>query len=264
MKILLSICLGAGAWLVQPAGAQSLPGARSEAGEVELAGKLADGPAETTFVFAPNESNASVICGDWTGSGNRAVGVRTADGRFLLRKDNSEGPADIASKIPGNPTGIAVAGRWKGGKVYGIGVFTPETGMWTLSLSPTDPKADIVVHFGEPGDVPVVGDWDGDGVDTIGVARLNEAGDVLIWILSDSNENPFEWRKFSFGSKAHLPVAGDWDGDGIDSPGLLNRTGGIWVLSNSTEKPDESVSVLTIAPELKNPQPFAWGTSAVK
>ncbi len=239
--------------------AQILPGLRSPDGEVQLAGSLTDAAAAEVFTFV-STPDAQVISGDWNGDGLRTIGARTPDGKFLLRNENSEGEPDIIAEIPGNPKGIPVAGRWKGGKRWGIGVFSPDDGTWTLSLSAENPKADIVVYFGQPGDLPVVGDWDGDGVDTIGIVRPTPEGDILVWMLCNSNESPSEDKKFTFGSKAHLPVIGDWDGDGLDTPGLLNRQGGIWVLTNSTEKPDEQVIVMKMLPELNDAQPFVWGT----
>jgi hypothetical protein len=36
---------------------------------------------------------------------------------------------------------------------------------------PDGGRADVVFGFGDSGDLPLVGDWNGDGRDTIGVAR---------------------------------------------------------------------------------------------
>lgn len=239
--------------------AQMLPGLRARNGEVQLAGSISEAPPAQVFSFA-GDQNAQVVSGDWNGDGVKTIGVGTDDGKFLLRNENTNESPDIVSEIPGNSKGIPVAGRWKGGDVCGIGLFVPEEGKWILSMSPTNPQADLIVYFGQSGDIPVVGDWDGDGVDTIGVVRPNAEGDILIWILCDSNESPAEDRKFTFGSSAHLPIAGDWDANGTDTPGLLNKVGGAWVLSNTIDRPDEQVVVMRMTPELDGGQPFVWGT----
>ncbi len=88
-------------------------------------------------------------------------------------------------------------------------------------------------------DVPVAGDWDGDGTDTVGVVRRD--GDRLRWFLSDRNHRPRVWRTFIFGSAARgdQPVTGDWDGDGRDSIGVL-KTGARrmrWLLADRTVRP---------------------------
>ena len=47
-----------------------------------------------------------------------------------------------------------------------MGVYDPASGAYFLSgATPADTRS---VHFAKPGLVPLHGDWDGDGVDTIG------------------------------------------------------------------------------------------------
>ena len=60
-----------------------------------------------------------------------------------------------------------------------IGVFRPAnmpfnqttTGQWLPRNSVTPGTPDVSFFYGAPGDIPVVGDWTGGGVDTIGVFR---------------------------------------------------------------------------------------------
>src|SRR5690606_7006065 len=49
-----------------------------------------------------------------------------------------------------------------------VGAFDPNTGQWHLRDSAGEETS---FYFGAPGDVPLAGDWDGDGVDTVGVYR---------------------------------------------------------------------------------------------
>ena len=65
-----------------------------------------------------------------------------------------------------------------------------------------------------PGDMPLTGDWDGDGRDTIGIRR----GEVFMLRNSNSAGSPDAQRRF--GPLGGTPLAGDWDGDGKDSVGL--------------------------------------------
>jgi len=78
---------------------------------------------------------------------------------------------------------------------------------------------DAFYRFGNPSDVPIVGDWDGDGNDDIGFHR----GDKF---YLDVNGNG-KWDNvaggdavFRFGNSGDLPVIGDWDGDGTDNIGF--------------------------------------------
>ncbi|HYP26234.1 MAG TPA: hypothetical protein VE262_05915 [Blastocatellia bacterium] len=95
-----------------------------------------------------------------------------------------------------------------------VGVYRPETSQFFLRNSNTSGFADISFTFGIPGDLPVVGDWDGDGVDTVGVFRDG------VFFLRNSNSAGFADLVVPFGQEGDLPVVGDWDADGIDSIGV--------------------------------------------
>ncbi|MBN2579059.1 MAG: carboxypeptidase regulatory-like domain-containing protein [Pirellulales bacterium] len=73
------------------------------------------------------------------------------------------------------------------------------------------------VRFGLPGAIPIIGDWDGDGIDEAGVFYdgnwffdLNGDG---VW-----DENDL-WAKL--GDAEDQPVVGDWDGDGKSDIGIF-------------------------------------------
>ncbi|MBD0674168.1 DUF1906 domain-containing protein [Streptomyces sp. CBMA156] len=68
--------------------------------------------------------------------------------------------------------------------------------------------------FGNPGDVPLVGDWNGDGKDTFGVYRPSEGWFYL------SNDNASVAVSAGFGNPGDVPLVGDWNGDGRDTIGI--------------------------------------------
>ena len=75
-------------------------------------------------------------------------------------------------------------------------------GKWT--------KSDVKHSFGRPGDVPVVGDFNGDGIDELGVYR-----DGMWYIDTNGNgEIDAEDQVFELGGPGDKPVVGDWNGDG--------------------------------------------------
>lgn len=65
---------------------------------------------------------------------------------------------------------------------------------------------DHVVFLGIAEDLPVAGDWNGDGVDTIGLWRPSTAQ----FFLSDDHVTIS--KTFVFGQTGDQPIAGDWDG----------------------------------------------------
>lgn len=90
--------------------------------------------------------------------------------------------------------------------------------------------ADIDITFGIPGDKPIVGDWNNDGVNTIGVYRNGTL------FLRNSNTTGYADLQATFGLSTDLPVIGDWNGDGTDTIGLYRN--GLFILSNSNTIPN--------------------------
>jgi len=67
------------------------------------------------------------------------------------------------------------------------------------------------------GDVPAVGDWNGDGVTDVGVLRRS-ATPAFRRRLPDGTVSPIR-----LGASVDLPVTGDWNGDGTSEVGTWSR-----------------------------------------
>ena len=86
---------------------------------------------------------------------------------------------------------------------------------WALSNA-FGGMGDHSFNFGNPGDIPVVGDWDGNGSFTPGVVR------DAWWYLS----NDFSGTTHivtPYGNAGDIPVVGDWDGNGTSTPGIVRN-----------------------------------------
>ncbi len=90
------------------------------------------------------------------------------------------------------------------------------------ALSPGSYDDDMT--FGEPGDVTLFGDWDGDGVDGIALRRGNT---YYFQDVIGSQEAP---RQITFGRDGDSALVGDWDGDGVDT--LAVRRGNSYFIKN--------------------------------
>jgi hypothetical protein len=66
--------------------------------------------------------------------------------------------------------------------------------------------ADQQFSFGRPGDLPVSGDWNGDGETTVGVFR----GDTFH--LRDTLAGGTADESFSYGRAGDVPLTGNWGG----------------------------------------------------
>ncbi|HVU50930.1 MAG TPA: hypothetical protein VHL80_09610 [Polyangia bacterium] len=121
-----------------------------------------------------------------------------------------------------------------------IGAFDPSTAHWYIHMQrpgwSTDTATDTSFFFGNSGDTPLVGDWNGDGVETHGVFRAGW------WFLSNTLGHGTSDLSFAWANSTDVPIVGDWNGDGVATPGVF-RSGTFFLhSSNSTAGSDVSFS----------------------
>ena len=93
---------------------------------------------------------------------------------------------------------------------------TQTTGYFRLRNKRNSPgPANYSFQFGPTNSTPIVGDWNGDGVDTIGVYIDANA----VFRLRNSNSAGATDIIFIFGNPYMDVITGDWNGDGIDTIG---------------------------------------------
>ena len=106
-------------------------------------------------------------------------------------------------------------------------VLVEPGGRWHIRV-PGNP--DYTFFYGDPGDIPLFGDWDGDGFDTPGMWRQGPGGGFayLTNTLPPDGGSANAEFDFFFGDPGDEVFSGDWDGDGIDTLGI-NRGGHIFL-----------------------------------
>jgi hypothetical protein len=126
---------------------------------------------------------------------------------------------------------IPFTGDWTGTGEWRIGVY--REGNWYFDYNGSGNWDDCAIDKciggfgGNPADIPIVGDWNGNGITQMGV--FNQG----IWIFDNGN-GIFEGlaidsRLGPFGDYlGDLPVIGDWIGDGISRIGIYRA--GQWYL----------------------------------
>ena len=132
------------------------------------------GSADKVFWFG--DPGDRPFAGDWNGSGVDTPGLyRRSDGRVYLRDSNTQGIADIWFYF-GIPGDFPLPGDFSGDGRDTISIYRPSEQRFHMinrlgSNGGGLGSADYSFTYGSPGSVALSGDWDGNGVDTIGIYR---------------------------------------------------------------------------------------------
>jgi len=108
-------------------------------------------------------------------------------------------------------TGMVAIPAFAGVPADSVGVVDQTQGLWYLR----DPGSGATTsfYFGNPGDYPIMGDWDCDGIDTPGLYRQS---DGFVY-LRNTNTQGIANIRFFFGIPGDIPLAGDFNKDGCDT-----------------------------------------------
>jgi hypothetical protein len=176
-----------------------------------------------------------------SGSGNpgnfQQIGVfrGTTSGLGLFALDQNETynyAANDKFRYFGLNNDKPVAGDWFGTGTVSLGVFRcPTVGVcqWYIDANNNGTwdgiaGGDAIWNFGLPGDMPIVGDWNGDGKSKIGVMRCPASG-VCTWYLDAGNQHGLAYSGVltpQFGLAGDVPVANNWSGGGpVDEIGVF-------------------------------------------
>jgi hypothetical protein len=142
-----------------------------------------------------------------------------------------------------------------------IGAFDPSTATWHLrnensaGTSTTNPFS-----YGGVNWKPVIGDWNKDGLDTVGVVEPSANG-FATWYLRNSNSaGAPDITPFQYGLASWIPVIGDWDGDRTTTIGVYEPLERRWYIGNENSAGSSSVTSFRYGPLNTNTIPIAGGT----
>lgn len=151
---------------------------------------------------------------------------------------NSATAKQAFSKTPTvSPTDVLVPADYDGDGIVDLGVWTPETGLWSIKRSSdnqafsihwatTTVRSDVTIK-----DIPVPADFDGDGRADIAVWRPETGA----WLVLNSSQNYDQTKTsiFSLGKSGDVPVPADYDGDKRADFAVFRAKGNEWLISES-------------------------------
>ncbi|MFB7476206.1 PKD domain-containing protein [Kitasatospora sp. NPDC056184] len=122
--------------------------------------------------------------------------------------------------VPGPQAGVPFTGYF-GGPTSHNGLF--DNGVWTLSYNKTDSRPNSVWGFGNPGDIPVVGNWDYTCQCQHAIYRPSTAA-------FDLSRRDGSISHVPFGNPGDLPAVGSWDRNGHDQVAVYRpSTATLWI-----------------------------------
>jgi hypothetical protein len=197
-----------------------------------------------TFITSPNSPGAANFkqIGIFR---NSIAGV--AAGFVLDSSGTNNYVASDKARLFGQPGDIPVAGDFFGTGTIEIGVFRCPTGatvcQWFIDANNSGTwdgpfGGDQIWNFGIPGDIPVVGDWNGNGTSKIGIFRCPAAGSTTpcTWVLDAGNKHVYDGATAViayYGLAGDMPVVNNWNATGtVDQIGVF-RGNGTWIVDSN-------------------------------
>ena len=186
------------------------------------------------------KSGDEPIIGDWDGDGKDDIGIFgpewDGDEEALVREPGLPDPENRHVTRPKNvPPGDS-------------SIQQERLMQRSLSGSPRSDVIDHVFRFGGDVDQPVAGDFNGDGVSTLGIFNNGS------WRLDVNGDGEFTEEVdsyFEFGKPGDIAVVGDFNGDGLDEVAVV-RGSDLIVDSNGNGAWDVTDSVFKIEGEGNN------------
>ena len=200
--------------------------------------------ATSSFYFGnPGDIGFS---GDWNCNGVATPGLyRQSDGFVYLRNSNTQGIADTTFFF-GNPGDVPVAGDFNNDGCDTVSLYRPAEGRFFVINELGEDggglgAAETSYFFGNPGDKPFAGDFNGDGIDTFGLHRESTG---LVYFRNSHTQGIAD-SQFIYGDPGDVLFAGDWDGDGDDTVAVYRPGNGVLYvkLTNTQGSADYTIPV---------------------
>lgn len=183
------------------------------------------------------------VTGDFDGDGVWDIAIRRPFLNTWFFKLSTNSSEVIEEQFGNDSQDIPVLADYDGDGKTDLAVWSPSSFEWRIKnsggIDPIGGNEDGIstVVFGTAGDLPVTGDFDGDGRGDIAIRRPSENH----WYIANSSGidrysgNTDGISAINFGNDSDdLPVSGDFDGDGITDLAILIPSTQTWMVKNSS------------------------------
>ena len=203
-------------------GTQTVTISNPPASELQSVSAALSGANASQFVFGTNSCDGPLAAG-----ANCAVTIQFSPvlvGNLSATLTITGSPSNSSSAVGLSGVGIRPF-SFRAGSNDLQAVFRPSDGSWGI-----DSGRQIGYSWGESGDIPAPGDYDGDHQDDLAFFRPSTG---YWWI--ELSGNPGAFISQQWGQAGDIPVPGDYDGDGKTDLAVWRPSTGQWlILSSST------------------------------
>lgn len=185
---------------------------------------LLSSDAATRIRFLPSagfsgQSGISYVAWDQsTGTNGQRIAITTTGG-ITSFSSTTETALITVTPTPAQPTAIGI---FRNGQFY---LDANNNGAWNSN-------ADAFFAFGNSGDTPLAGNWNGDGKTDVGTFR---SGTFFLDLNGSRKWESANDAAFVFGNPTDLPITGDWNSDGKTDVGIF-RNGSFYLDQNGSRR----------------------------
>jgi hypothetical protein len=136
-----------------------------------------------------------------------------------------------------------------------LGLYVPQRSVFFLKNLNESGPSDTKIRFGSSDLIPITGDWDGTGIDRVGIYDP-ATGEFSLRDTNDRQGGVLVTFQYGDIGAEWLPIAGDWDGDGVDTIGLYSTVLKEFRLRNDNSAGDPDI-VFGVSPSGEGWLPLA-------